>query len=74
MTTAWGTKFCFEYAACVYLTFGTIFLLITFSMAIEFLIGLMTISFALTVDLYKSLGISENGQLKRILFQKILNY
>ena len=47
--------------ACVYRTFDTIFLVIVFFMLIEFLMGVMTISFALPIDLYKSLWNSENG-------------
>ena len=47
--------------ACACLTFGTIFLVIAFFMAIGFLMGLMTISFALPIDLYRSLWNSENS-------------
>ena len=36
-------------------------LFIAFFMAIGFLIGVMTISFALPIDFYKSLWISKNG-------------
>ena len=53
MTMAWGKKIFYEYVACVCLTFGTIFLVFAFFMALGFLMGLMTISFALTIDLYK---------------------
>ena len=53
MTTA-GCKIIFyECVVCVCLTFGTIFLLIAFFMAIGFLVRVMTISFALPIDLYK---------------------
>ena len=34
---------------------------IAFFMALGFLMGVLTISFALPIDLYKSLWISENG-------------
>ena len=61
MTTARGKKFFYDCVACVCRTFGTIFLLIAFFMAIGFLMGVMTISFALPIDLYKSLCNSENG-------------
>ena len=47
--------------ACVCLTFGTIFLVIAFFMALGFFMGLMTISFALPIDLHKTLRFSENG-------------
>ena len=58
----------YECVVCVCLTFGTIFVLIAFLMAIRFLIGVMTISFALPIDLYKSLRISKNGQLIKFYF------
>ena len=54
-------KFFYECVVCVCLTFGIIFLVIAFFMALGFLKGVMTISFALPIDLYKSLWISENG-------------
>ena len=57
---AWGKKIFYECVACVCLTFGTIFLVIVFFMALGFLMGVMTISFALPIDLYKTLWISEN--------------
>ena len=47
--------------ACVCLTIGTIFLVIAFCMALGFLMGVLTLSFALPTDLYKSLWNSENG-------------
>ena len=68
MTIAWGRKILYDCVACVCLTFGTMFLVIAFFMALGFLIGLMTISFALPIDLYKSLWISENGLFTKILF------
>ena len=39
------------------------FLVIAFFMAIELLMGVMTISFARPIDLYKSLWISKNVSL-----------
>ena len=51
----------YDGVACVGLTFGTIFLFIAFFMALGFLVGVMTISFALPTDLYKSVWNSENG-------------
>ena len=61
MTLAWLKKFLYEYVACACLMFGTIFLVIAFFIALEFLMGVMTISFALPVDSYKSLWNSEKG-------------
>ena len=61
MTMAWGKKIFYECVACVCVTFGTIFLVIAFFMALEFLMGVLTISFALPNDLYISLWNSENG-------------
>ena len=58
---AWGKKIFYECVASVCLTFGTTFLVISFFMALGFLMGVMTISFALPIDLYKSLWNSENG-------------
>ena len=72
-TTAACKKLFYECVVCVCLTFGTIFLLIAYLMAIGFLMGVLTISFALPINLYKALWISENGLFKKILFQKILN-
>ena len=65
---ACAKKFFYEYEACVCLTFGTTFLVIAFFMAIGFLMGVMTISFAPPLDFYKSLLISKNGSLTKILF------
>ena len=56
-----GKKIFYECVACVCITLGTIFLPIAFFMALGFLVGVMTISFALPIDLYKSLWISKNG-------------
>ena len=58
---AWGKKVFYECVACVCLTFGTIFLLIAFFVVLGFLMGVMTIPFALPIDLRKSLWNSENG-------------
>ena len=60
-TTDWGKKFFYVCVACVGLTFGTISLVIAFVMAISFLMGVMTISFALPIDLYKYLWKSAIG-------------
>ena len=57
----WGKKIFYECVACVCLTFGTVFLVFAFFMALGFLMGVMTISFALSIDLYKSLCNSKNG-------------
>ena len=62
---AWGKKVFYECVASVCLTFGTIFLVIAFFMAVGFLMGLMTISFALPNDLYKSLRNSKMVCLQR---------
>ena len=53
----WGKKIFYECVACVCLTFAIIFLLIAFFMTLGFLMDVMTISFALPSDLYKSLWI-----------------
>ena len=58
---AWGKKTFHKCVACVYLTFGTIFLVIAFFMSLGFLMSVMTITFALPIDLYKSFWKSENG-------------
>ena len=58
---AWGKKIFYECVACVFLTFGTIFLVIEFFLAIGSLMGVMFISFALPIDSYKSLCNSKNG-------------
>ena len=65
---ACGKKILYECVACVCLTFGFSFLFIAFFMAHGFLVGVMTISFALPIDLYKSLWNSENGLFRKILF------
>ena len=61
MTMAWGKKISYECVACACFTFCTMFLVIAFCMALGFLMGVMTISFALPIDLNKSLWNSEKG-------------
>ena len=61
MTMAWAKKIFYECVACVCLMFGTLFLVIAFFIALGFSVGLMTISFALLIDLHKSLWNSKNG-------------
>ena len=61
MTTVTCKKLFYECVACVCLTIGPIFLVIAFLMALGFLMGVLTISFALPIDLYKALWNSENG-------------
>ena len=51
---AWDKKIFYECVACVCFTFGTIFLVIAFSMAIGFLVGVMTISYAQPIVIYKT--------------------
>ena len=58
---ACGKKIFYECLACVCLTFGSVFLVIAFLMAIGFLMGVMTISLALPIKLYKSLCNWKNG-------------
>ena len=65
---AWCEKIFYDCVACVCLTIGTIFLLIAFVMALGFLMGMLTISFALSIDLYKSVWIAENGWFTKIYF------
>ena len=57
----WCKRFFYECAACVCATICAIFLVIAFFMALGFLLAVLTISFALPVDLYKSLCNSEIG-------------
>ena len=61
MTTVWVRKLFYECVACVCLTFGTTYLAFAFFMALGLLMGVMTISIALPIDLYKSLWNSEDG-------------
>ena len=62
MTMTCGKKIFYECVAFVCLTFGTIFLVIAFFKALGFLVDVMTISFALPINLlYKSLWNTENG-------------
>ena len=58
---AWCKKIFYECVACVCATIGAIFLVIALFMALGFLLGVLTIAFALPIDLYKSLWNSENG-------------
>ena len=51
----------YEFVACACPIIGTIFLVIAFFMALGFLMGVLTTSFALPIVLYKSLWNSENG-------------
>ena len=50
MTMVGGKTFFYECVACLCLTFGTIFLVIDFFVALGFLVGVMTISLALPID------------------------
>ena len=52
---AWGKKIFYECVACACLAFVIIFLPIAFFMALGFLMGVITISFALPIDLNISL-------------------
>ena len=62
MTMTCGKKIFYQCVAFVCLTFGTIFLVIAFFKALGFLVDVMTISFALPINLlYKSLWNTENG-------------
>ena len=56
-----GVKRFVTSVAYVCLTIGTIFLVIAFFMTLGFLLGVLTISFALPIGLYKSLWNSEIG-------------
>ena len=66
--TACVKKIFYECVACACLTFGTISLVIAFFMAAGFLVGVMTVSFPLPNDLYKSLWNSENDWFAKIFF------
>ena len=50
----------YECVACVRLTIDTSSLVIAFFMALVFLLGVLTLSFALPIGLYKSLWNLEN--------------
>ena len=63
---AWCKKIFYECVVCACLTTGTIFLVIAFFMELGFLMGLLTVSFALPIDLNKSLWNSGNGQFPKI--------
>ena len=68
---ACGKKIFNECVACVCLTFGTIFLVIAFFMALGFLVGVMTMSFALPIDIYKNIfGIIKMVSLQRFYFKR----
>ena len=54
-------NFFYECVACVCITFGTTFSVNAFFMALGFLMGVLTLTFALPNDLYKSLWNSEHG-------------
>ena len=58
---AWCKNLFHECVACVCLTIGKIFLVIAFFMELGFLLGVLTKTFALPIDLYKSLWNSEKG-------------
>ena len=45
----------------MFVSLGTIFLVFAFYMALGYLMGVITISFALPIDLYKSLWNSDKG-------------
>ena len=66
MATVACKKIFNECVACVCLIFGFTFLVIAFFMAHGFLMGVLTISFALPIDLYKALWTSENGYFIKI--------
>ena len=73
MTTAWCKKLFYDCVDCVCVRLGTIFLVFALFMAIGFLKGVMTTSFALPIDLFKSVLNSESGLFTKILFKKTLN-
>ena len=50
--------------ACVCLTIGTVFRVVAFFLAIGFLMALMTISFALQINLFNCLSSSEKVSFK----------
>ena len=62
--------FFYECVACVCLTFGTVFFVIASFMAIEFSMRVMTVSFELPIDLYKSLCKSENWLIYKVFILK----
>ena len=55
MTMAWFKKISHDCVPCVCFRFDTIVMVIAFLVAIGFLMGVMIISFALSIDLHKSL-------------------
>ena len=58
---ACANKIFYDCVACVCLTFGTSLLVNAYFRALGFFMGVMTISFALPIDLYKSHWNSETG-------------
>ena len=61
MATAGCKKIFYESVICVCLMLATVFFFIVFFLALGFLMGVLTISFALPIDLYKSLWTSKIG-------------
>ena len=61
MTVAGNKNNFYECVACICLTFCTLFLIFAFFMALKFLVGVMSISLVLPIDLCKYLWVSENG-------------
>ena len=61
MTRTWGKKLFLWVCRMCLSHFGALFLLVAFFMAIGFLMGLMTISFALPIDLYEPFWHSRSG-------------
>ena len=55
MTKKRCEKLFYDCVSCVCLQLGTTFLAVAFFIAIGFLMGVMIISFALSIDLYQSL-------------------
>ena len=60
-TTAPGENVFYKCVTRVCLTFGTIFLVIAFFIALGFLMGVITVSFALPTGSYNTLWSSEIG-------------
>ena len=65
MTMACGEKIFYECVACVCL-----FLVNACFMALGFLMGVMTISFALPIDLYECLWIQKKVSLQKFYFKR----
>ena len=66
---AWEKKI-YECVACVCFLFGTNFSVVAFFMAVGFLMGVMTISFALPIDFYNFFGIQKVVSLQRFSFTR----